>query len=213
MKTFDVCFVDLDDTIYNTKQLKEEIYSLFQPFGIGRDDFFRSYEKAANMSKFGYFHYTYEKQIEAVREAGVEVPGSILTQLENLLGNDYILPGAQDFLKFLKDCCVKLVLLTAGTKDFQAKKIKSINVSQYFNEIVQIDGGKDNIVEPYINQKKLILFINDNLRENITIKEKYPEALVITKFNPSYWTESDCEKSGMPWFKTLEDVSLYLKGL
>lgn len=208
---FDFCFIDLDDTIYNTRELKDDIFAVFESFGIGREDFLQAYESAAKMQKLGYFHYTFEKQIQAVREFGIQVPDDVLPQLENLLDKNYIIPETEFFLSSLREYCSRLSLLTAGTKEFQARKVKAIAVEPLLDEIILIDGGKDDIIRPLATEQKRILFVNDNLAENKMIKEQFPETEVITKFNPSYWKEEECEKSGMPWFKTLSEILNYLK--
>lgn len=211
MNKFDFGFIDLDDTIYDTKKFKEDIYKVFQPLGIGYEDFIRAYRRAAELPKLGYFHYTFEKQIEAVREFGIEVPDAVLAKLNGLLAKNYIISDAKEFLAYLKRICGKVILLTAGTRDFQARKIEAIQAARLVDEVNQIDGGKDEVLRPLVENNKMILFINDNLDENIMIKNAFPAIEVLTKFNSSYWTDDDCEKSGLPWFKTLKDIQEYLQ--
>ena len=79
-----------------------------------------------------------------------------------------------------------------------------------FDEIRQIEGGKDLVLAPLVSAGKNILFINDNLDENIMIKNKFSDMTVLTLFNPSYWATQDCEKSGLPWFMSLGDMQKYL---
>ena len=208
---FDYSFVDLDDTLYDTRQLKEDIYAVFKPLGIGHEDFIRAYRRAAELPQFGYFHYTFEKQIEAVRGVGVEVPDDTLEKLNKLLGHNYVVPGAVQFLTYLKTICAEVILLTAGTYDFQAKKIEAIQLAPMFDGIKQIEGGKDLVLAPLVSAGKSILFINDNLDENLLIKNKFPDVAVLTLFNPSYWKENDCADSGMPWFRNLGEMQKYLE--
>jgi hypothetical protein len=208
---FDYSFVDLDDTLYDTRQLKEDIYAVFKPLGIGHEDFIRAYRRAAELPRLGYFNYTFEKQIEAVRGVGVEVPEDTMEKLNKLLGHNYMVPGAVQFLTFIKTICAEVILLTAGTYDFQAKKIEAVHLAPMFDEIKQIEGGKDLVLAPFVSAGKNILFVNDNLDENIMIKNKFNGVAVLTLFNPSYWTTQDCEKSGLPWFKNLGDMQKYLE--
>jgi FMN phosphatase YigB (HAD superfamily) len=200
----------LDDTIYDTKKFKEDIYSVFKPLGIGRAEFIRAYREAAELQRMGYFHYTFEKQVETVRRAGYGAGKRHLIRLNKLFKKNYKKAGTDDFLRFLSNICGKTVLLTAGTVDFQAKKIKAIKVAGLFDQIVQISGGKDKIMRPYARRKNRILFINDNLEENIMIKKKFPKIEVLTLFNPSYWTQDDCVKSKLPWFKNYNQIKKYL---
>jgi len=207
---FDYCFVDLDDTIFNTKKFKDDIYKVFSPLGITRADFTHAYRSAAELKKMGYFHYTFEKQIESVRLAGYPAGRKELLALNNLLKNDYRKAGAIDFVKYLQTVCDKVILLTAGTKDFQAKKVKALKIAGLFDKIIQISGGKDKILRPYILRKKQILFINDNLEENLMIKKLFTKINVLTLFNSSYWKVGDCKKSKIPYFKNYNQMKKYI---
>lgn len=211
MIKYDVAFIDLDDTIYNTRQLKEDVYSLFEPTGVSHEQFIKAYRRAAELPEPGYFHYTFEKQIEAIREAGFNPPENILDDLNGLLKRNYLIDGAEKFLAFLKQICLKTVLLTAGTIDFQKKKIDATKAGKMVDEVIQIAGGKDDVLSSYAAKNKNILFINDNLDENIIVKKKFPATAVLTLLNLSYWTEEDCVKSEILWFKNLDDIIHYLQ--
>jgi len=204
-------FVDLDDTLYNTRKLKEDIYKIFEPFGISKEDFILAYRQAAELPMLGYYNYTFSKQVAAVKEKGFNVnENELVPKLEFLLKQNYILSGAEDFLISLKNISDKLVLLTAGNIEFQAKKIKASKINSFFDEIVQIDGGKDMVLAPYIMAKEDILFINDNLDENKMIKNKYPDLTVLSVVNLSYWTEKDYSKSKIPYFINFAQIKKYL---
>lgn len=207
---FDCAFVDLDDTLYNTRQFKEDIFSVFKASGISRENFLIAYRKAAELGKFGYFDYSFEKQIEQVCAFGAVVPEDALEQLNSLLNKNYLLDGVDDFLMELRIISKKLVLLTAGNIKFQAKKIQAIGVASHFDEVLQIPGGKEKAVARFITPGGKILFINDNLGENIIIKNAFPEVDVLTILNLSYWTSQDCEQSGLPWFNNLSELTKYL---
>lgn len=204
-------FVDLDDTLYNTRKLKDDIYNIFEPTGISKEDFILAYRQAAELSMLGYYNYTFPKQVSAVRARGFDVnEDELVPKLDNLLAQNYVLPGAEDLLISLKNICNKLVLLTAGNIAFQAKKIEASNIKSYFDEVVQIDGGKDLVLAPFMKAKEKILFINDNLDENKMIKNKYPTLTVFSMLNLSYWTESDYSESKIPYFKNFEEIKKYL---
>lgn len=211
MSKYDVCFIDLDDTIYDTRKLKEDIYKLFESSGISHEQFITSYRRAAELLTPGYFHYTFEKQIEAVREMGFKVSENVLSDLNQLLDNAYVVQDAGGFIDFLKTICARVILLTAGTVDLQKRKVEAIGADKMFDEVVYIPGGKEKVLSPYIEQNKRVLFINDNLEENIMITNNYAGVDVLTLFNYSYWKEEDCEKSKIPWFKSLNDIKKYLQ--
>jgi FMN phosphatase YigB (HAD superfamily) len=211
MKKFHRIFVDLDDTLYNTRQLKEDIYKVFEPIGISHDDFIRAYRQAAELPMLGYYNYTFPKQVSAVRDQGFDVnEEALVPKLENLLAQNYLLSGAENFLVSLKNIGEKLILLTAGNLDFQAKKIEYSGIKKFFDEVVQIDGGKDLALAPFMASNENVLFINDNLDENMMMKNKYPNLSIFSIINLSYWTEKDYSNSGIPSFNNFEEIKKHL---
>lgn len=210
-KKFDYIFVDLDSTIYDTRKFREDMFQIFSETGISREEFFLAYREAAEAPMLGYFNYTFEKQIDAIRNRGYLVPENSLAKLYAALENNYLYAEAPDFLLHSKKICEKLILLTAGNYDFQRAKIDSSKISSMIDQIIQIDGGKDLALEKFTSSGLNIAFINDNLDENIIVKEKFVDMLVVTKFNPDYWAEEECEKSGLPWFRSLKEISRYLE--
>lgn len=209
-KKFDVCFVDLDDTIYNTHQLRKDIYKLFKPLGISQKEFWASYRRAERGGPDGYFHYTFQKQINEVRRAGYPAKNILRSQLEKLINKNYKLAGADEFLVFLRTICDRVNLLTAGTISMQAHKVKAIKVKPFFDKIVQVAGGKDRVLRPYVLKKKRALFINDKLTENLAVKNKYPSVEVITVYNQERHTLRDLNASKLPWFKNYNQIKKYL---
>lgn len=210
---YDYAFIDLDDTLYDTRRFKEDIYSVFSPFGISHKNFLVAYQQAAELGEFGYYDYTFGKQIHAIRSFGADVPDNLVDDLNVLLKNNYILEGAENFLLELKKCCRHLILLTAGNIDFQAQKISAIGVAPRFDEIIQIPGGKDAVVKKYSEKAGRILFVNDNLEENRMIKGDFPAVEVITILNLSYWTAGECENSGIPWFHNLDEITKFISNI
>jgi len=208
---FDYIFVDLDDTIFDTRQFKADIYKILSVFEVKEENFKVAYKNAAELSNFGYYNYTFEKQLEALREMGYILEDKIIISLNDLFNNDYKKDGAEDFLKSLQCVGKKIILLTAGNHFFQDKKIKNINLIKYFDRVEIIDGGKDLILEKIELNKNKVLFINDNLRENKMIKEKFPEVEVLSMVNKTYWTEEEYEKAGLTYFQNLAEIKSYLE--
>lgn len=207
---FDYIFVDLDDTIFDTAKFKADIYKILSVFDVKEADFKIAYKNAAELPNFGYYNYTFEKQLEALREMGYVLEDKIIISLNDLFNNDYKKDGAEDFLKSLQCVGKKIILLTAGNHFFQDKKIKNINLTKYFDRIEIIDGGKDDIVGEAIKKGK-VLFINDNLEENKMMKEKFPEVEVLSIVNETYWTEEEYKKAGLTYFHKLTEIKSYLE--
>lgn len=211
MTKFDLAIIDLDYTIFNTGRLKHDIYQVFKPFGLKFEDFLSAYRQAAELPEFGYYQYTFQKQIDEVKKIGVDIPDNLIEELEGLLKNNYRYSDTVYFLEQLKQYCHELWLLTSGTKEMQAKKIDTTNVRQYFNQVIHIDGNKPNEVAKAVEENKKIIFINDNLLENIQIKKQFNSVEVISVYNSDYWTESEYVDSGIVYFKSLSEIVKHIK--
>ena len=208
---FDYCFVDLDDTLYNTQQFKKDMYEVFQSSGITYDEFFIAYNNAEAMRDAGYFHYTFERHIEEIKKLGFIVPDGALDKLNELLKRNYVMAGADKLLDLLKQICNKVILLTAGTTDMQAKKVDAIGLRSMFDEVVHIAGGKDELLKKYVNNGQKALFINDKLNENLVIKKTFDSVEIITLYNPIRYTVAECEANGLKCFQNLDEIINYLK--
>lgn len=208
---FDYIFVDLDDTIFDTAKFKADIYKSLSVFDVKEVDFKIAYKNAAELPRFGYYDYNFERQVEALREMGYILEDKIIISLNDLFNNDYKKDGVEDFLKSLQCVGKKIILLTAGNHFFQDKKIKNINSTKYFDRVEIIDGGKDLILEKIDLNKNKVLFINDNLDENKMTKEKFPQVEVLSIVNETYWTEEEYKKAGLTYFHKLTEIKSYLE--
>ena len=207
---FDYIFVDLDDTIFDTRQFKADIYKILSVFDVKEDSFKIAYKNAAELSNFGYYNYTFEKQLESLREMGYILEDKIIISLNDLFNNDYKKDGAEDFLKSLQCIGKKIILLTAGNHFFQDKKIKNLDLTKYFDRVEIVDGGKDDVVGEAVKKGK-VLFINDNLEENKMMKEKLSQVEVLSIVNETYWTEEEYKKAGLIYFQNLAETKVYLE--
>jgi len=207
---FDFAFVDLDDTLYNTYLLKEDIFGCFADCGVTKEDYRLSYNKAVFGPVIGYFDYTFKKHADILREMNYSVPDSTVEKLNNLVKKNYNDINAEQFILDLKKISQKVILLTAGKKDFQQQKIDSTGLEKYFDQVVIIDGGKSQAIVDVAGQSQKILFINDNLKENIEIKKNLPYVLVLAKKHKALWEDDDYKKSEeLPYFDSLTEIRDY----
>lgn len=207
---FDYSFVDLDDTLFHTYMFKEDMFGCFARCGVSREDYLSSYRKAVFGPLEGYFDYTFEKHANILKELGYIIPDSTIDELNNLLKKNYNDPEAKDFLLGLKKISSKLVLLTAGERKMQQNKINSTGLEKYFDQVVIIDGGKSQAIVDVAGQAKNILFVNDNLKENIEIKNNLPYVMVLAKKHKVLWDNDDYKiNKDLPFFDSLIEIKNY----
>ena len=83
-------------------------------------------------------------------------------------------------------------------------------MDKYFDEIVIIDGGKSQKIVDIAGQSNKILFVNDNLSENIKIKEDLPYVLVVAKKHKVLWDDDDYQNNNdLPFFDSLIEIKDY----
>lgn len=207
---FDYSFVDLDDTLYNTYLLKEDIFSFFSACGVTREDYLKSYSQAVFGPVVGYFDYTFKKHADILRDLNYEIPDSTVEELNNLLNKNYNDSQAEQFLLDLKKISHKIILLTAGQQNFQQKKIDSTRFAKYFDQTIIIDGGKSQKILDVAGQANKILFVNDNLKENIQIKQDLPYVVVVAKKHKVPWKEDNYKiNNDLPYFDSLIEIKDY----
>lgn len=210
---FDYIFVDLDDTLFQTCRFKEDIFKIFYSYGVSRDDCAATYKQAVFGPMEGYFCYTFQKHADLIREKGYQIPDETVNRLNGLLDNNYLETDTEFFLSGLKKLGGQLVLQTAGEKHLQQKKIDVADLTKYFDRVDIIDGGKIEHILSVAHQARAVLFINDNLQENVKIKVELPDVLVIAKQHKILWAGDDYSRYPLPYFETLTEILNYVSEL
>src|SRR3989339_1200259 len=181
---FSHTFVDWDDTVYNTVAFKADIFGIFAKHGANEKDIKETFLKSLCTVAPHQYDYTFEEHTQFLRDLGYNLPDTVEAELNALFSKNYLFPDTVMFLEFLKSISDKVVLLSAGDKTFQLNKIRDSGISDRFDELVILSGNKEKYLGDNYNNNK-IFFINDNLRENLSVKQEVPAALVVTKLNTS----------------------------
>jgi FMN phosphatase YigB (HAD superfamily) len=204
--------IDLDSTLYKSHNLGAHCKKVFLSFGIDSDVFESSSHRAVHGANGDYFDYSFENHIDLLSQMGHVLPKEeLLKKLNEIFEENHVMDDAFFFLESLKKTNKKLLLLTAGNKDFQYKKIENAQIEKYFDEIVVVHGQKEKFIEENVQKEGKIFFINDNLKENKKVKECHPDVVVLTKRNARKNTEEEWEQSGIPHFETLTEILNYIE--
>ncbi len=207
---FNHAFVDWDDTVYNTVALKADIFDIFTKHGATEKDILDTFRKSLCTIAPHQYDYTFEEHTQFLRDRGYNLPNTVEEELNSLFYKDYLFSDTGMFLQFLKSISNKVILLSAGDKKFQMSKINDSGIVDIFDEVVVLSGGKEKYLgENYSNDK--IFFVNDNLRENLSVKQEVPSALVVTKLNAARYSEEEAGAIGAPYFKTLSEIKQYVE--
>ncbi len=199
--------IDLDSTLYKSHNLGTHCKKVFLSFGIDSELFESSSHRAVHGINGDYFDYSFENHIDLLLQMGCVLPKEeLIEKLNEVFEENHVIDDAVFFLESLKKTNKKLILLTAGNKNFQYKKIENAQIQKYFDEIIVVHGEKEKFIEENIQKEGKIFFINDNLKENIKVKEYHPDVVVVTKRNARKNTEEEWKQSGIPHFETLTEI-------
>src|SRR3989338_7130190 len=79
----------------------------------------------------------------------------------------YLLPDAENVLKYFQDCGHELILITFGNKNWQAEKVKYLSIGRYFDRVIfeENDKSQSEYLKALGQTNDEVLIINDNIRE------------------------------------------------
>ncbi|HOX97053.1 MAG TPA: HAD family hydrolase [bacterium] len=203
---FDYIFVDLDDSLMDTKKYKARLFDLLVEYGVPMDLAKSTYKQIINT-------YTFENQLAVLRDLSYDLPPEVLPKMFDLLKINYLLPGARDFLEYLRSQTEHLVLVSNGNPPYQQLKIDSLGISDFFDQIAIGTDGKDAVLVKFSADFSRSLFINDKLDENERVRGTFPGLMITGLINRKYWTIADYEQAGYAVFENLADLGEYLKKL
>ena len=211
---FDYSFVDFDKTIFDCYKFEKDIWAVFARHGVKQEDYSTTYKKSLCTVSSDLFDYNFQEHVKFLQELGYKLNKEVEIELGKLLDkNNYLFPDTEEFLQFLRENTKKMVLLTAGDDEFQKTKIEKTKLGHWFDEVEIVFGHKEDFLADKIKLGDVVFFVNDSLRENLIIRENFPEILIVTKLNPVRYTIDEAKKSGIPFFETLREIKNYVAGL
>lgn len=205
-------FIDFDNTVYESHLLVDYIKDVFLFEGVSEGDFFSTLEVAVHGKDSQYYDYSFELHVALLQEKGYSFDTEkVLLKLHAAFQVNRQAVDADQFLSYLRTRTKNLVLLTAGNSGFQSEKLNSTNLAHFFDEIHIVHGDKQMYVRELNREGDKNIFINDNLKQNIVVKELFPNIIVITRRHPRKYTEQDFIATGIPYFSTLGEIKEYIE--
>lgn len=212
MKKFAYSFIDFDNTIFATSaRFAPAIREVFLRAGVTEDDFETTRKATVEGSNGAFYDYSFEAHVAALAAIGYTLSADLINQLNALLEkNSFEMPGATEFLTWVRSVSDKVVMVTAGNHDFQHKKLASTKLGAFFDEVVVVHENKGSVVARYVGmQTGPVLFVNDSARENVAIREQFPKTTIVGVVNPHRPDAHLATK--LPYFETLTEVQQYVE--
>jgi FMN phosphatase YigB (HAD superfamily) len=170
-------FIDFDDTLFNTAELKKSLIKMFKASGVSKVDFFSSYNDYPTVTKNGLKKYNPDQQISILHKRLGINKANTKKDLEKLVrtSRKFVFRDAKPFLrKFGKD---NVYLVSFARTKFQCQKIKFSGLSGEFSKVTISDRSKAQIIGKIVGRKKTkIIFIDDRIDQIDVVKKKFPES-------------------------------------
>lgn len=202
--------IDFDDTLFDTQAFKEARLQAMLGLGIDEKLFWETYYIARNNND-GIFTYSDVLHAQILSEYGYK-EDEVLRFLHEITvrAKYFLLPGAIEFLSFLRDFHEPMILLSLGDSGYQEVKVRQTKIDKFFDRMFMIDEDKEYILREIFNKEEnKTIFINDKVEESLELAKKFPNMKVILRQSPVI-DEEKYKESGLPYFKTLKEIEKYI---
>lgn len=203
--------IDFDDTLFDTAKYKKAKVQSLLDIGVSEEDFWKSYERARNAGEQVVYNNTrHAKELEKEGYAFEQILEVLSTVDESLY--EFVFPDTLDFLFSMQESGREMILLSLGEESFQRKKVESAGIQDFFDEIHFVSDSKHAVIEKLLSrvQEDFAIFINDKVKESLSLQESFPTLHSILKVSATIAIE-EYEDSFLPYFYSLEDVQNYVK--
>lgn len=187
-------YLDFDGTIYNSTKLYNEFINIFIKHNINKD-YLENIIKEYYQKEKNYIILA--KKI--IKDNNLDI--SILNEINNLHSNKLLF---KDVIPFLEKYYKKydLILLTLGNKEYQLKKINSINITKYFKDIIITNKDKSKLNIDY--QKGI--FIDNNPLELEKFYKSKAKYLIRIKRKTDKYTKLNLNINNIPEFNDFKEL-------
>lgn len=177
-------FIDFDDVLFNTKDFKNDIVSIFKKNGVSEKIFKKYYKEFPAKKKKGEVRkYNPREQIKKIKALGIDTRG-IEKDFSKLLKNvrKYIFNDGIRFLKKFKK--EEMYVVSYGDKKFQKEKIENSGIVKYFRRVIIADSSKAVGIKKILRHKNIeqgeaLIFLDDRVKFLKDIKKSYPGMVTI----------------------------------
>ena len=130
-------FIDLDDTLIQTSQLKREMIEIISSMGVPEEEVAKRYEASKDDSGIPVI----DKLAESFSDYNVDA-GELRGRLETMystIGDEHLLMDRLAYIegKFPREDH-NYILITKGEADIQRRKIRGFNLGALFDEVMVV---------------------------------------------------------------------------
>ncbi|MCR4327911.1 MAG: HAD hydrolase-like protein [Patescibacteria group bacterium] len=194
---------DLDHTLFNTTELKKDIFSVLNSCGGNKNTIMQSFDSFIKSHEGNYDILSHSKEL---------LESGYINSLENVYAflssslDKHLVGGSKEVLAELRKKGHHLILITKGIEQFQYFKIRNSGIESFFDEIHIVQNFKEDILKN-LDPPEGSFFINDHAIETERIMHAHPLLRYIIFSNPkdSPYAPSSSYKS-IPVINNLRNI-------
>ena len=168
-----VLLFDVDHTLVDINKFKKDKSKIF---GITPEE---NEAQGNELFKNKGLNYHPETHIKFLRGSGLIKTDAqeekIKKDLQNLIKNidDYLFPGVEETLKYLKQKGYRMILITKGDLSIQKPKVENSIIKEYFDEIIyeENDKSQNGFIKKLAKSGEQVLIINDRAEQSLAMQK------------------------------------------
>lgn len=169
-------FIDFDNTLYDSRFLKKDLFEILQNQGFSEEEVLRAYEKAS--SNYQYSPTNHLEELLKIKSFNVKVTGAIIESLY-LNAPEHLFKDSIRFLKSLDRKKFEVDLLTLGDTKFQKRKVEASGIVKYFDNIYYCKKQKWIFLKTLVKPSEKFYLIDDRGDALFNISKDYKECVPI----------------------------------
>ncbi len=176
-------FIDLDDTLFDTKSLKAQNYLLFNEIPgntglLSREEFGELLNSELGSHKGTVF--TPAAMIELLQRKGYNTEGLAKRRKEMMKSaNKYFKPEIYQWIvKNFPREKYEYIIYSYGDPNFQHEKLTACGIEKDFDKILYISTDKVETLQKYISQNESFVLFEDKLKIVEGVHQRHPNATI-----------------------------------
>lgn len=169
-------FIDFDNTLYDTRFLKKNLFEVLEGKGFSKTEVLSTYEKAS--SNYNYSPKSHLDELLKVREFNAKATEAIIESLY-LDAPEHLFNDTIGFLKSLNREKFEVDLLTLGDSEFQKRKVKASGIDKYFDKIYYCEDQKWIFLKTLVEKDEKFYVIDDRNDALYKICEEFKNCVPI----------------------------------
>lgn len=166
-------FIDLDSTLFNTTEVKKQMFALLETLGFPMEQILATYSQSYKDK--GFTIKDFLSRLNSIKKIDILVTEQKILAIHEKVGlyNDSL-----GFLKNIDRSKYEVNLLTFGSPTHQKYKVKISSIEKYFDNLFYTQEYKVQYLAKLIDSKTNFVFIDDLPEVLLDIVKSFPNAEV-----------------------------------